>query len=78
MAYGQTGSGKTYTMLGCKDNPGIAPRAFKRLFKLADENSNRHVVTVSTYMLELYNDKLVDLLKNHHSPEVSSLSNIYL
>ena len=70
MAYGQTGSGKTYTMLGSKNDPGIAPRAFERLFQLAEESRNQQITTVSTYMLELYNDKLVDLLKsnhNHHS-----------
>lgn len=63
MAYGQTGSGKTYTMLGTDSNPGIAPRAFQRLFQLIDENRSRNDVQVATYMLELYNDKLVDLLK---------------
>jgi len=42
-AYGQTGSGKTYTMIGGMEGkkvvlPGIAPRAFERIFQLADEN----------------------------------------
>ncbi|XP_069951026.1 uncharacterized protein [Cherax quadricarinatus] len=63
MAYGQTGSGKTYTMLGTEGNPGIAPRAFQRLFQLAEGSRARHEVHVCTYMMELYNDKLIDLLK---------------
>ena len=39
-AYGQTGSGKTFTMIGDREQryPGIAPRAFVRIFELADEN----------------------------------------
>ena len=42
-AYGQTGSGKTYTMIGGMEGkkvvlPGIAPRAFERIFQLVHEN----------------------------------------
>ena len=39
-AYGQTGSGKTYTIIGASDGslPGIAPKAFNRIFELLDEN----------------------------------------
>lgn len=42
-AYGQTGSGKTYTMIGGMEGkkvvlPGIAPRAFERIFQLIHEN----------------------------------------
>ena len=38
-AYGQTGSGKTFTIIGDpKNNPGIAPRAFEKLFELLEEN----------------------------------------
>ena len=39
-AYGQTGSGKTFTVIGDKEQkfPGIAPRAFKNLFALIEEN----------------------------------------
>uniref|UniRef100_H2XNC3 Kinesin-like protein n=1 Tax=Ciona intestinalis TaxID=7719 RepID=H2XNC3_CIOIN len=63
-AYGQTGSGKTYTMIGDSDQtqPGIAPRAFERIFSLIKENSQKFSFSVSCYMMELYNDKLIDLL----------------
>ncbi|XP_053405776.1 uncharacterized protein LOC123566477 isoform X3 [Mercenaria mercenaria] len=62
-AYGQTGSGKTFTMIGDKEQkfPGIAPRAFDRIFELVDELKSKFTITVEAYMLELYNDKLIDL-----------------
>lgn len=62
-AYGQTGSGKTYTMIGDggQTQPGIAPRAFRRIFDLIEENKGKFEFQVSCYMLELYNDNLLDL-----------------
>lgn len=41
-AYGQTGSGKTFTMIGDREQrfPGIAPRAFQRIFELGQENQS--------------------------------------
>ncbi|XP_033749240.1 myosin-9-like [Pecten maximus] len=62
-AYGQTGSGKTFTMIGDKAQqfPGIAPRAFERIFELAQELRSKFTITVTAYMMELYNDKLIDL-----------------
>uniref|UniRef100_A0A3Q2Q9T9 Kinesin-like protein n=1 Tax=Fundulus heteroclitus TaxID=8078 RepID=A0A3Q2Q9T9_FUNHE len=62
-AYGQTGSGKTFTMVGDKDqkNPGIMPRSFNAIFDIMRENSSKSDFKVSTYMLELYNDRLQDL-----------------
>ncbi|XP_050403052.1 myosin-2 heavy chain [Patella vulgata] len=62
-AYGQTGSGKTFTMIGDREQnyPGIAPRAFQRIFELREENKSKFDLKVSVYMLELYNEKLIDL-----------------
>ncbi|KAM8760480.1 putative LOC110439812 homolog [Acanthopagrus schlegelii] len=62
-SYGQTGSGKTFTMVGDKEQkkPGIMPRSFNAIFDLIRENSNKFDFKVSTYMLELYNDRLQDL-----------------
>ncbi|XP_069137700.1 uncharacterized protein [Argopecten irradians] len=62
-AYGQTGSGKTFTMIGDKAQqfPGIAPRAFERIFQLIQELRSKFTITVTAYMMELYNDKLIDL-----------------
>ncbi|XP_037082971.1 kinesin-like protein KIN-14I [Pollicipes pollicipes] len=61
-AYGQTGSGKTYTLLGDERQPGVVPRAFQRLFQLTEARSGQFSYAVSAYMLELYNDRLLDLL----------------
>ena len=60
-AYGQTGSGKTYTMTGAEGSPGIIPRAVDTLFALMAENSKVCSFKIRTYMVELYNDVLVDL-----------------
>lgn len=62
-AYGQTGSGKTYTMIGDDKNPGIAPRAFDKIFQIIQDNSDKWEYSVSAFMLELYQDKLIDLFK---------------
>ncbi|XP_026176871.1 putative LOC110439812 homolog [Mastacembelus armatus] len=63
-AYGQTGSGKTFTMVGDKEqkHPGIIPRSFNAIFDIIQENSTKFDFKVSAYMLELYNDRLQDLL----------------
>ncbi|XP_067838418.1 uncharacterized protein si:dkey-96l17.6 [Heptranchias perlo] len=65
-AYGQTGSGKTFTMIGDKEreNPGISSRAFKRIFQIIDENQTKFTFKVLAYMLELYNEQLLDLFVN--------------
>ena len=60
-AYGQTGSGKTYTLAGTEQEPGVAPRSMTHLFE--NLSSMTHYTSVVTcYMVELYNDKLYDLL----------------
>ncbi|XP_013381307.1 nuclear mitotic apparatus protein 1 [Lingula anatina] len=71
-AYGQTGSGKTYTMIGDSEqkSPGIAPRAFERIFELLEENKSKFLFKVSVYMLELYNDQLLDLFGKKSEADV--------
>ena len=63
-AYGQTGSGKTWTMVGkpAIGQGGLTPRSIDELFALAEENKKFKETTVSCYMIEIYNDSLVDLL----------------
>ena len=73
-AYGQTGSGKTHTMLGSEAEPGIAPRAFQRIFQIAADARHKFAVKVTAYMLELYNDRLLDLLRLPVGNEVSHIS----
>ncbi|OII73085.1 kinesin heavy chain [Cryptosporidium ubiquitum] len=66
-AYGQTSSGKTHTMYG--DNKGsydgIIPLSINEIFNLAYTNSNQSIKTsnnITVSYLEVYNEKLFDLL----------------
>ncbi|CAG0918094.1 unnamed protein product [Notodromas monacha] len=72
-AYGQTGSGKTHTMIGDQMNPGIAPRAFDQIFTYIKENSQKWDHSVSASMLEIYQDKLIDLFRNEPLPRAEIL-----
>ncbi len=49
-------------MTGPKDKPGICTRAMSQIFDTAQRDSARYSITVKAYMLELYNDRLIDLL----------------
>lgn len=61
-AYGQTGSGKTFTIYGSPSDPGLTPRGVSELFKIIDRDSGKYTFQVTVYMLELYQDTLMDLL----------------
>lgn len=61
-AYGQTGSGKTHTMFGSKDNVGVVSRSVDLLFAHIAERKAFVDVEVTVTMVELYNNKVVDLL----------------
>ncbi|KAI9113869.1 hypothetical protein K1719_015120 [Acacia pycnantha] len=61
-AYGQTGSGKTYTIYGTENNPGLIPRATAELFKILRRENNKYSFSLKAYMVELYEDTLIDLL----------------
>ncbi|XP_049381809.1 kinesin-like protein KIN-14E [Solanum stenotomum] len=61
-AYGQTGSGKTFTIYGADSNPGLTPRAMSELFRIMKKDSNKFSFSLKAYMVELYQDTLVDLL----------------
>ncbi|KDO33636.1 hypothetical protein SPRG_01606 [Saprolegnia parasitica CBS 223.65] len=61
LAYGQTGSGKTHTMLGdvrSAETSGISIRVFEQLFELNSSGATQ----VDLSVVEIYNEKLVDLL----------------
>ena len=78
MAYGQTGSGKTFTMMGpeeCKQTPmvdgdihdkaGICLRLCHSLFEKIEglqDSCSQITTTVTMGLLELYNEKMYDLL----------------
>lgn len=62
-AYGQTGAGKSYSMVGYKTNKGIVPISCDEIFRRINStksSSKQYEVTVS--MLEIYNEKVQDLL----------------
>jgi len=62
-AYGQTGSGKSYSMVGYGANKGIVPISMQEIFKRIGENDNPDLsFQVSFSMLEIYNEKIQDLL----------------
>ena len=61
-AYGQTGSGKTFTIYGSEQDPGLTPRAIDQLFAYIERDAHKVSYTVKCYMLELYQDVLMDLL----------------
>ncbi|CAG9311877.1 unnamed protein product [Blepharisma stoltei] len=68
-AYGQTGSGKSFTMMGLdiydKDSQGIIPRASKLVFESLSNIKNEAEITLKCSMLEIYKEKLKDLLGNN-------------
>ncbi|GLT39386.1 hypothetical protein SLA2020_135790 [Shorea laevis] len=61
-AYGQTGSGKTFTIYGSDGNPGLTPRATAELFKILKRDSNKFSFALKAYMVEIYQDTIMDLL----------------
>lgn len=70
-AYGQTGSGKTFTIIGDREqrHPGIAPRAFHRIFDLLEEN--KLVVIKQTAQVESWK------WASHYTPS-QRLHNVHL
>ncbi|KAH7825917.1 kinesin 3 [Monocercomonoides exilis] len=73
-AYGQTGAGKSYSMTGSNDSPdsrGIIPRGCEEMFRRIEANDNPDVsYDVRVSYLELYNEKLQDLLDPKSNKEI--------
>lgn len=63
-AYGQSGTGKTTTIVGEAEpsGRGLLPRALEDIFERATQRSPRGAVRVHMQMLEIYNEKIRDLL----------------
>ena len=62
-AYGQTDSGKSYSMIGYGANKGIVPMTFNRIFEMTRaEKSKSKQFEVAVSMMEIYNEKIQDLL----------------
>eukprot|EP00826_Nyctotherus_ovalis_P022017 TRINITY_DN17208_c0_g1_i3.p1 TRINITY_DN17208_c0_g1~~TRINITY_DN17208_c0_g1_i3.p1 ORF type:complete len:716 (-),score=267.91 TRINITY_DN17208_c0_g1_i3:108-2255(-) len=65
LAYGQTSSGKTYTMQGDLDDEdvkGLVPRLVGELFDKIEEASEAIEFVIGVAMIEIYNEKIKDLL----------------
>ncbi|XP_071725501.1 kinesin-like protein KIN-14S [Rutidosis leptorrhynchoides] len=61
-AYGQTGTGKTFTMEGTAENRGVNYRTLEELFRVSEERSDIMKYQLFVSMLEVYNEKIKDLL----------------
>ncbi|XP_057960475.1 kinesin-like protein KIN-14S [Malania oleifera] len=68
-AYGQTGTGKTFTMEGTPENRGVNYRALEELFRISKERCSIMRYELFVSMLEVYNEKIRDLLaENSNQP----------
>ena len=70
-AYGQTGTGKTFTMEGTPENRGVNYRTLEELFRISRERSKIINYELFVSMLEVYNEKIRDLLveKSNQPPK---------
>ena len=67
-AYGQTGSGKSYSIVGYEANKGIIPMCCQEVFERKAEVEGESLrVQVEVCMLEIYNEKLRDLLSEQQT-----------
>jgi kinesin family protein C2/C3 len=69
-AYGQTGSGKTHTMEGPKPDRGVYFRAVKEMFRIAQEREAKWNYSITMSVLEIYNEKLIDLLNDKRTRKI--------
>lgn len=68
-AYGQTGTGKTFTMEGTPENTGVNYRTLEELFHISNDRSGFMRYELFVSMLEVYNEKIRDLLvENSNQP----------
>ena len=61
-AYGATGCGKTHTITGTTQQPGVIFLTMQELFERISERTEEKVTEVSLSYLEIYNEKIRDLL----------------
>ncbi|XP_008454633.2 kinesin-like protein KIN-14S [Cucumis melo] len=72
-AYGQTGTGKTFTMEGTPENRGVNYRTLKELFKISEDRDGVVKYDLYVSMLEVYNEKIRDLLADNSNPNLKKL-----
>jgi len=66
-AYGQTGAGKSYSMMGPDKDPGIIYNGLQDFFKQRDEAPPGTKIQLELSFLEVYNEKVADLLTKEYS-----------
>ncbi|KAI4301793.1 hypothetical protein L6164_035037 [Bauhinia variegata] len=64
-AYGQTGTGKTFTMEGTPEHRGVNYRTLDELFRISEERQGVMKYELLVSMLEVYNEKIRDLLADN-------------
>ncbi|EME46807.1 hypothetical protein DOTSEDRAFT_78951 [Dothistroma septosporum NZE10] len=63
-AYGATGCGKTHTITGSSQEPGIIFMTMQELFERIDDLKDKKTCDVSLSYLEIYNERIRDLLSD--------------
>ncbi|KAL2345692.1 hypothetical protein Fmac_006977 [Flemingia macrophylla] len=72
-AYGQTGTGKTFTMEGTPEHRGVNYRTLEELFRVSEERQGIVKYELFVSMLEVYNEKIRDLLVENSVEPVKKL-----
>ncbi|GKT28009.1 Kinesin-like protein KIF13A [Aduncisulcus paluster] len=70
-AYGQTGSGKSWSMTGNDEYPGVIPLVCREIFNIVanpPEDKAGYKMSVKVKYLEIYNEKVKDLLSDDDKP----------
>ncbi|XP_065071824.1 centromere-associated protein E-like isoform X2 [Rhopilema esculentum] len=67
MCYGQTGTGKTYTLMS---NDGMTVRVICKCFRVINKDK-KHKYTVTCSYLQIYQDKIYDLLNATRTVDLS-------
>ncbi|KKK12586.1 hypothetical protein P175DRAFT_0482192 [Aspergillus ochraceoroseus IBT 24754] len=76
-AYGMTGTGKTFSMQGTATSPGVIPLAITDIFSFIRETPHREFLLRVSY-LEIYNEKIHDLLSASAGPAAAQQEEIKL
>lgn len=74
-AYGQTGAGKSYSVHGTSENPGLLPRLCDALFYEIERRPTHMKHLVKASYLEIYNERLRDLLTVEEAKKLEISSN---
>ncbi|KAJ1417113.1 P-loop containing nucleoside triphosphate hydrolase [Sesbania bispinosa] len=72
-AYGQTGTGKTFTMEGTPEHRGVNYRTLEELFRISEERQGIVKYELLVSMLEVYNEKIRDLLAENSTEPTKKL-----